>query len=167
MKNLVLISSFLFMCLSCQNKASTEIDEPIIVKSEWEITIKQLAGETLDLEGFNQIPLIFNTGKILQKNKPDIETLILGKRFNNKRNMYVKPIGTFSFEKDTSLIEYVISVPTDETLNNLKINSYFDLNQKNHSTKYLVEDWFRGACNVGKCKNFDWGNELKALKRLE
>ncbi len=167
MKDLLLIFLLATLCLSCQNETQTANNEPIVVKSEWEISINHLAGESLEIEGFKEMPFIFNAGKIIQKNKPEIETLILGNRFSSRRNMYIKPIGIFSFEKDTTLIEYIISVPKDDELNNLNINSYFDLNQKNHSTKYLIEDWFRGACQTGKCKNFDWGNELKALKRLE
>ena len=167
MKELLQTLMICMILFSCENKVDIPASKPIEVKSEWETSIEHLAGDNLEIDGFDPLPIIFNTGKIAVKNKDDIETMVLGQRLNKRKKMYIKPIGLFSFEKDSLFIEYVVSVPKDDELNNFDINSYFDLNQKNYATKYLVEDWFRTACQTGRCKNFSWGNELKALKRLE
>jgi len=154
MKELLQILCLVLFFISCKDNDPGTKAKPIEVKSEWELSVNHLAGENLEIEGFNPLPLIFNTGKISLKNKGEVETMVISQRLSNKRNLYIKPIGLFSFQKDSLLMEYIVSVPKDDKLNNLNIHSYFDLNQKNYATKYLVEDWFRTACQTGKCKNF-------------
>jgi len=113
------------------------------------------------------MPIFFNVGAINLSEQKYVETIILSDKLSNGKTIDIKPISLFKFKKDTIINHYIISVPADSSKNVLNIHDYHDFSQRLYQTKFLLEDWFRGNCKLGRCSKFEWQSEVQALKLIE
>ena len=157
---------FCFFLASCNEKEVT-IAEAIEVKSDYKAKISTSAGEIFENEAFKPMPIFFNMGSVRISENKKVETIILSDKLSKGKTVDIKPIGLFRFNKDSVMNNFMISVPADSTKNVLDVYSFHDLSQKQYQIKFLIEDWFRGNCKLGKCSKFEWQSEVQALKLIE
>ena len=151
---------------SCADISVTEA-EAIEVKSDYKAKITSSAGDYFEDKAFKPMPIFFNIGLMKVNENTSAETIILSDQLSKGKTIDIKPIGLLKFIKDSLVNHYVISVPADSTKNILDIYNYHDFSQKQYQFKFLLEDWFRGNCKLGRCNNFEWQSEVQALKLIE
>lgn len=162
---LLVVLSFFFA--SCGNNDAIEKVQHIEVQSEFKAKVKAVAGDVINDEAFNTVPIFFNVGGLSLSENQEFETIILSDRLSKGKILNIKPISLLTFKKDTSQQNYIISVPVDSLQNVYEIYSYHDLSQKQFQTKFLIEDWFRANCKLGLCSKFEWKSEVQALKLVQ
>jgi len=123
------------------------------------------AGDNYPLFNELDIPTFFNLGKIITDSKRDLNTIILSERKTKGSKMNIKPIALFSFEQDTVLFQYIVSINADNTVNKIGSN-YNDFLINNHKTQSNIENWFSSQCPESSCKTFKWENTYKALLEI-
>lgn len=130
-----------------ENKKSSDISANVFLS----------AGEQYPLFDNLNIPTFFNLGKV-NSNK-DLNTIILDKKLKKGSKVNIKPIALFTFEQDTVLHSYMVSV----SVSNEKIKtSYNDFLMDNIKIQSAIEDWFDAQCGRDRCRNFKWENSYKA-----
>ncbi len=149
---------------SCGPNDAVEKVENIEVQSEFKAKVKTIAGEVLNDDVFNKVPVFFNIGSFSLEENQEFETIILSDKLSKGKVLNIKPVSLLTFNKDTIQQKYIISVPVDSLQNVYDIYSYHDLSQKQFQTKFLIEDWFRANCALGLCSKFEWKSEVQALK---
>ncbi len=151
---------------SCTETPSS-VAKAIEIKSDYKAKINASAGDYFEDDAFKPMPIFFNVGTMDINESTSAETIILSDKLSKGKTVKIKPVSLLRFEKDTAFNNYIISVPADSTKNVLNIHDYHDFSQEHYQIKFLLEDWFRGNCKLGRCGNFEWQSEVQALKLIE
>ena len=158
---------FGLLVTSCSNNDPVNRIENVEVQSEFKARINTIAGDVLGDDSFQEMPIFFNVGSFSITEGQDHETIVLADKLSEGKVLNIKPISLLKFKKDTSIKNYIISVPVDSAQNVYGIYSFHDLSQKQFQIKFLIEDWFRGNCKLGHCSKFEWQSEVQALKLVQ
>ncbi len=155
---------FIFLILFCACQ-----DEQVKANKTDDQTIKAAvflsAGENYPLFNELGIPTFFNLGRIIKPNDTELQTIILSERKSKGSKINIIPMAMFSFEKDTSQFEFIISTTANHESDRLGLN-YNDFLLKNYHTQMNIENWFLSQCPENACRNFKWDNNYKALLKI-
>jgi len=132
-----------FLLASCADKPES-VAEAIKIKSEYKAKVNSTAGDFFEDDAFKPMPIFFNIGSMKINEETNAETIILSDKLTKGKTIDIKPISLLRF-----------------------IHDYHDFSQKQYQIKFLLEDWFRGNCKLGRCSKFEWQSEVQALKLIE
>ncbi len=131
--------------------------------SELEALVSVSAGEMIPSYDKLSMPSFFNIGSISIDEGSNASTIILGPRKNKGKRIKVSNLALFSFEKDSSRVDYVISYQNDFFSKQLDFETFM---VQHHDIKESIESWFKAQCVLGHCSNFEWSSEYKAYLKL-
>ena len=121
------------------------------------------AGELYPKFSNLEVPTFFNLAKIESSDNRDINSIVLGKKKSKGLKLSVHPVALLSFNQDTILHKYVVSIDSSNKRIESDYNSFL-LNNYNMQTS--IENWFKSQCFPQPCTSFNWENSFKALLEL-
>jgi len=150
---------------SCHQERETEAVGSMKEEKGISCIITSPAGDLFSSYARLDIPPFFNVGE-LQIKDTKTEVLVLSSRMAKGKRLRVDVIGLFSFKHGEENKYYVITIPRDQSLNNLE-RSYDEFLIHNMEIRSGIESWFRAQCPLGDCHSFKWENAFKALLKIE
>ncbi len=165
-RNLILnLLLLIVLTISCDHQVSQ--NQNVVRNSGQQIRVKVTtpAGETL--AGFEKlkIPTFFNVAAI-DNNDNNLSALVLSSKLNKGKTVSVVPISLFSFEKDTTQLKYLVSVPDEVETNHIG-NNYLTFMSMNNDLSQAIENWFKAQCGLTDCSDYNWTNPYQTLLELE
>jgi len=154
----ILVLTFLASCKEEANKRQESDD-----MSELEAVISVAAGDMMQTYNSVMMPTFFNMGTISIDEASKVPAIILGERKGKGKRVNVNNLGLFSFERDSSEVNFVVSYQNDFSTEELEFETFM---VKHHDIKESIESWFRAQCEIGDCRNFNWSNEYKSYLKL-
>lgn len=155
-----------FICLCACNGPAKNDGNVISWNGTIKTTIDIPAGEMLPQFGETGIPSFFNVGHIgTSSGSERMMTIVLSERLGSGKQVEVKPLSLFSFYKDSTLHQFLVS--SDVNLKGDRIGDDFNsFMGKNNELQMAIENWFKAQCGLGGCTLYEWKNSYKALREL-
>lgn len=150
---------FALFIIACQNPSEqgSKTEEETI-----KAAVYLSSGDNYPLFNSLGIPTFFNIARVINQGEKPLDAIILSERENKGSKVSIVPLALFSFEKDTTLFEYIVCIPA-ETENPYIGSNYNDFLLKNQEIQSGIEDWFAAQCKDAVCRNFRWESAYKAL----
>jgi hypothetical protein len=131
--------------------------------TELKAVVSVPAGEMMPSYDKLSMPPFFNIGTISIDDAFKVPTIILGSRKSKGKKVNVSNLALFSFEKDSSQVNFVISYENDFSDERLDFETFM---VEHHDIKEGIESWFKAQCGLGHCRNFGWSSEYKSYLKL-
>ena len=121
------------------------------------------AGDIMQSYDRMMLPAFFNVGTIKIDDASQVQTIILGPRKGKGKNVNVNSIGLLSFERDSILVNYILSYDNDFSSEELEFETFM---VEYNDMREGIESWFKLQCGLGHCRNFKWSSEYKSYIQL-
>jgi hypothetical protein len=147
---------------ACQQKPS-DGSGPYVPISEFEITVDYPSGSILpDSVLKSKVPTMFNVGRL----NDSVYGMLLGPAASKGDKLKYIPIGVYTLTQDSTAMSFVLCKPDDEN-GLIKAANYNEWSIDEIRYKSLIDSWFKTNCELNQCSQFEWANDLKALRILE
>lgn len=148
---------FAYACTSAPSASPKEA-----LHTGYETTITTPAGSFENLDNKSTLAPPFNLARI--NGLKDVEVIILSSSMSKGKSIKVIPVGLLRIKGDSSTVDYVISVPSDEKLNHLGISSFGDLSVHNTVSKQIIESWCQQQSSLSNRNSTRWLSEQSAIE---
>jgi len=159
----ILICLLIMSILSACQQTPSDGSGPYKPISEFEMKVQYPSGAILPDSVLKcKVPTMFNVGKLAD----NVYGMLLGPAVSQGDKRSYTPIGVYTFMLDSTSVAFVLCNPDDKDPI-IEAANYNEWSLSEIRYKNLIDSWFKTNCELNQCSQFEWANDLKALRILE